>query len=233
MAKQELGSPFLLNLGLSIQQQNSYPTEENYPSKFSPNALNEWKESLIFSKNLSPVEAWGKVIGEFFKKCSDNNKFPFSVSRENTNSQVVELLSSKRAQAIAKLDNLIESIKNPHNSKVEINFPDTLGFNLRNTVECYFEKQDREDPTFLEDFAQKNDFVKSYEGYNLTLNDGVILTLEPVSNNRIRIGYCISIPLLPFLPDPIPSKTSLKRFIYDIILEPMLKMNPCKIFSQL
>lgn len=67
MAKQELGSPFLLNLGLSIQQQNSYPTEENYPSKFSPNALNEWKESLIFSKNLSPVEAWGKVIGEFLK----------------------------------------------------------------------------------------------------------------------------------------------------------------------
>lgn len=233
MAKQELGSPFLLNLGLSIQQQNSYPTEESYPSKFSPNALNEWKESLVFSENLSPIEAWGKVIGEFFKKCSDNNKFPFSVSQEATNTQVVELLSSRRAQAIAKWDSLIKGIKNTHNSNVEISFPDTLGFNLRNTVECYFENQNKEDPTFLEGFAQKNDFVRSYEGYNLTLNDGVILILEPASNNQIRIGYCISIPLLPFLPDPVPSKASLKRFIYGIILEPMLKMNPCKIFSRL
>lgn len=239
MAKQELGSPFLTSLGISIQQQSLPPTVDTYPSSFNPKCLDQWKEAV--SKCYRPVkqasqsaELWGITIGKFFDLCSVNNVFPFLQSPEQINRGIIEKLVSLRSSCLETLTTIGPRLTNVQTNSIQIDvsFIGT-GFVISASVEGYFEGQNKEDPTIFAKIARQNGFQKAGNYYTKSIAEGATVVLGSGKNCKCRVGYKLSIPSLPCIPSEVPSRQELVHFILDIIYKPLLKINPTQFCSYL
>lgn len=215
---QELGSPFLLNLGVDIYHQAKTPTIE-IPNVFNPNCSDLWEsavKSTVENKKYPSSKCpdlWCKVIKNFLDLCSYSNRFAFLETPEATNAEIIKSLIDKR-YSILKAINF--TIVNAKNSKRRVYFPDTGGFSISNSLSI--KSPDIEDA--LREYSVDNSL------YTLSPDDSTSIFLKnDITSDWVDFEYIITINTLPFLENVIPSTQELSKFILKILFEPILKSN--------
>jgi hypothetical protein len=225
-----MANPFLSSLGVPQLDQARSPTVKGFPTGMNANNIAQWTEAV--HKLIPSQEAardWGTVIREYVRLCENYGVFPFSNTAVDRNDEIQDILKMERENFVRFVN------KNQFFHRIRIRSTHRNvhltenGFVLR-----VYAKSRIEDPSFikwLEHLPQPftfpitqpqapNRYVKK-----LTHHLSVFVETEAINlPERWHVGYEISIPMFPTLPNEmLPSRQEVEDFILNILWLPLVR----------
>lgn len=225
-ASSQVETPFLSNLGVSIEDQAANPTVDSFPHFFNVHNYQLWRQALkaIVEKN-PPLENWGLVIRDYVELCTEKNIYPFSNVHHSENDVIISELNQAR-RTLVKFFNLSKmfSLVSIRTTQRVVKMTST-GFVIE--VEGLARLKD---PSFASWLGQapmpRFDLVRNNSRYVKTLDKRTRLFVynDMVdAPDRWHVGYEIHINHFPDIPgNHMPSKAMLERFILEILYMPVL-----------
>jgi hypothetical protein len=220
--------PFLSNLGISAIDQARPPTARGFPPAFNQNNASLWVQAVQELEPGKHAESdWGRTIRRYVDFCEARGTYPFQSVHESRNDAISDYLRNRRRAFVKFVNNsnFFESIKlRTTERKVSVT---EHGFILTIEGHAWIE-----DPSFEKWLTMRPspsfDLVAHEGRHTKTLMDGLTMfaytdhgSKSPV---RWRIGYEISCPMFPDLPDKhLPSKAEIEDFILKVLWLPILR----------
>jgi len=225
-----MANPFLSSLGVPQLDQARSPTVKGFPTGMNANNIAEWTTAI---HELIPcgeaLRDWGIAIKNYVRLCEKRQVFPFSNTSVDRNDEIVDILKIAR-------EDFVRFVNKNHFFR-DIKIRTTLrqvhltenGFVLR-----VYAKARIDDPSFIKwlehlpmpyNFPTVQPDAPNRYIKRLTHNLSLFVESEaPMLKERWLVGYEISIPMFPTLPNELlPSRAEIEEFILSVLWLPLIR----------
>lgn len=213
----------LSSLGITLQDQRTGPTEDNFPVGFNQQTSKYWPIAVGLVNNNDPKKAWKLTIEKFLDLCTRNNEFPFHHEQSRNDQILLELIKARRT-VVKFIDTHKIMSEMPVLSASRIVTLTPTGFCLKVDAQA---RRKNDDPTFLTAMGLRRATSLSNVSWTRDLaantqffvyNDGARMS------QRWHYGYTIEVPIFPHIPgNPLPSTKELEEFILHSMYMPILR----------
>jgi hypothetical protein len=215
-----MSEPFLSNLGVTSLQQARPPEGSTFPLAFNPNNVSVW-EAAVLSIDPSGEAAtdWVLAVRAYVDLCEKRGVFPFQNVHLDRNDQISDYLKDRRKSFVE----FCESVEFFADVKVrdterKVTMTDS-GFMLKGIAIVHIS-----DPSYEQWLTQKPAFQKMESRFSRSLMSGLSVFAEPKEAGNWELGYEISCPMYPDVPDsPLPSRANLESFVLSVLWMPVLR----------
>jgi hypothetical protein len=220
--------PFLANLGVTAFQAARPPTVQAFPLGFNVNNVSQWQKAVQeLIPSLDTRYDWALTIKRYVEQCTNEGLFPFQTLHQTRNDQIVDYLTERR-RAFVKFINMTGLLEHVFLTATHrVATVSDAGFVLDVHGEAVIE--DPTYTTFLQKIPYPKILLRTLDGrYVRQLMSGLeIYAYNDYARNmkqRWRVGYAITCPIFPDLPNnQTPTKKQLENFILQILWMPLLR----------
>lgn len=207
------------SLGIEPRTLQSRPTAQAYPKAFTQNCKLHWDWVVANLDNTVDTQTqWKRALTAFLARCRAANTSPFMGIQQSRNDQIVTALRNSRRAVLKVLDNsdvfrmiTLKAVR--RTCKLT-----DKGFVLRVEGEVM-----AADPTVTKWLLQKPwpaFALKSKGIYRKTLDHNTEMVFFNAGANmplRWRIGYEITLDIMPALPNPMASRADIEAFVLKVL----------------
>jgi hypothetical protein len=210
-------------LGVPLKDQQSPPTIETMPIRFSQDTLPIWREAISTVSATQADRAWARAVENYVNICSQRSTYPFG-SHDSQNDRIYSILIAARRTVVRWMEknNLHKQMKTRQTKRL-VRMTST-GFILRCEGLCDYIN---EPLPILENLGLRRTSVDYAAIWQLDIDNGLTFFVANKGANlsgRWSYGYEIAVDVFPSVPGkPLASTKELEEFVLKTLYLPILR----------